>query len=315
VEEFRSGIAANGFAMMGQTPEVAPLDKRLYALRDVTATVESIPLITASILSKKIAEGASSLVFDVKYGRGAFMKTRERAEELARSLVDTVTEIGGGKKGRRAAALITNMESPLGRKIGNFLEIEETIECLQGKWPPSETGGARSDVRDLTLALGAEMLILGGKAKNRQQGVAACEEAVNTGKALELFLQNVARQGGDPDQLMGQCGNRRSPHAGVLTAARGGYLGIDAYRVRMAGITLGVGRNRTEDPVCADAGVILLSVEGDLVRKGDPVLEVFGRDEEALKAGMQALEGALIYTPEKRPQGGLIWKTIEGAEQ
>jgi pyrimidine-nucleoside phosphorylase len=159
------------------------------------------------------------------------------------------------------------------------------------------------------------MLILGGKAKNRQQGVAACEEAVGTGKALELFLRNVAAQGGDPDHLLGQCGKRRSPHAAVLKAPKGGYLGIDAYGVGMAGIALGVGRNRTDDPVCADAGVILLSVEGDLVRKGDPVLEVFGRDAEALKAGMKTLEGALSYTPEKRPQGSLIWKTIEGAEQ
>ena len=157
-EEFKTYLQKTGFAMTGQTKQIVPADRLLYALRDVTGTVESIPLITASILSKKVAEGSEALVFDVKYGSGAFMKTKEAATELATSLVKTAQAMG-----KKASALITNMNTPLGYKTGNFLEIEETVECLQGKGP--------ADVMELTYALGVEMLILGGITDSKEKAL------------------------------------------------------------------------------------------------------------------------------------------------
>ncbi|MDR3311999.1 MAG: thymidine phosphorylase [Spirochaetaceae bacterium] len=291
-EEFRAGIAANGFAMMGQTRDIVPADRLLYALRDVTGTVESIPLITASILSKKIAEGSDALVFDVKYGTGAFMKTIPGAEALAESLVSTATAMG-----KKVSALITNMNSPLGRKIGNFLEIEESVEILHGA---ADSG--LDELRELTFALGAEMLVLGGKAVDVDEGVEQCRRAVASGKALELFLANIRTQGGDPDKILGECGKRRSPHRTLLKARQDGYITVDAYRVGLAGVTLGVGRNRTEDAVCADAGVILLAGEGDPVRRGDALMEIYGKDQGCLAPAAEALGQAVGYhqTPPAR---------------
>jgi pyrimidine-nucleoside phosphorylase len=279
-DEFRAGIAVNGFAMTGQTKAIVPADRLLYALRDVTGTVESAPLITASILSKKIAEGADALVFDVKYGSGAFMRTQPDAERLADSLVNTARALG-----KKASALITGMNTPLGRKIGNFLEIEETIECLQGAWP--------ADVKELTMALGAQMLLLGNKAATAEEGRARCEEAVMSGEALRRFLRNIELQGGDPEKTLKQCGVRRSPHRRDLTAESEGYIAIDAFKVGLAGVTLGVGRNRTEDPVCPDAGVILRAVEGDFVKKGDVIMEIYGKDEACLAPATTALAQAV----------------------
>ena len=188
-EKFVELIAKTGYAMVGQSKKIAPADKILYALRDVTATVESIPLITASILSKKIAEGSDGLVFDVKYGSGAFMKSTEDAKLLAQFLVNTSKAMG-----KKASAFITDMNTPLGYKIGNFLEIEESIDCLKGKGP--------QDVMDLTYEIGAEMLVLAEIAKDRQEGLELCKKAVESGKALEKFLQNVKDQGGDAVPLI-----------------------------------------------------------------------------------------------------------------
>ncbi|HBE46968.1 MAG TPA: thymidine phosphorylase, partial [Spirochaetaceae bacterium] len=172
LSEFRKGLIEDGFAMTGQTARVVPADKKLYALRDVTATVESIPLITASILSKKVAEGADGIVFDVKCGSGAFMKTYNDARALASSLVATGTAMG-----KRVVAVLTDMSQPLGYKVGNFLEIEETLDCLEGKGP--------QDVMELTFRLGAWMLVLGGAAETIEEGRARCEEAISSGAALE----------------------------------------------------------------------------------------------------------------------------------
>ena len=196
-EKFIETVNKYGYAMIGQTKKIAPADKILYALRDVTGTVESVPLITASILSKKIAEGSDGLVFDVKYGNGAFMKSKADAEILATFLVKTSQAMG-----KKAAALITNMNTPLGNKIGNFLEIEETIECLQGKGP--------ADVMEVTYALGVEMLMMANLAKTEEEALAKCKEAVSSGAALKKFLENVEVQGGNADQLLSQIGKRRS---------------------------------------------------------------------------------------------------------
>ncbi len=296
-KEFCSIIEKCGYAMTGQTKEIVPADRLLYALRDVTGTVESVPLITASILSKKVAEGSDALVFDVKWGTGAFMKTRETAFTLADSLVRTAQAMG-----KKAAALITDMNTPLGEKTGNFLEIEETIDILKGLGP--------EDVRQLTYALAAQMLVLGGKAKDRAEGIRLAEDAVKSGRALELFLKNVDIQGGDSVKLLDQCGKRRSKYKTVITAEKDGYLSIDAYKSGIAGISLGVGRNRTEDSVCPDAGFILLKKQGDRVCRGEEIMEVFGKDDACFEDALPVLRSAIDYSdnePEKNP---LIYKEI-----
>ena len=296
-EDFKNYLQKTGFAMTGQTKQIVPADRLLYALRDVTGTVESIPLITASILSKKVAEGSEALVFDVKYGSGAFMKTKEAATELATSLVKTAQAMG-----KKASALITNMNTPLGYKTGNFLEIEETVECLQGKGP--------ADVMELTYALGVEMLILGGITDSKEKAHELCKEAISSGKALELFLGNVALQGGNPDKLMEEVGKRRSSHKREIFATEDGYLKIDAFKAGLAGVTLGVGRNRTEDAVCPDAGFILHKKEGDSVKKGELLMEVFGKDKECFTSALPALEKAFSYEKDSISKDELIFKQI-----
>ncbi|MCQ2584998.1 MAG: thymidine phosphorylase [Treponema sp.] len=296
-EEFASFIAENNYAMTGQTEKIAPADKILYALRDVTGTVESIPLITASILSKKVAEGSDGLVFDVKFGSGAFMKSTEDAELLARSLVNTVKAMG-----KKASAFLTNMNTPLGRKIGNFLEIEETIDCLKGKGP--------SDVMELTYELGAEMLVLGEIAKSREEGLEMCRKAVESGEAYKVFLKNVEMQGGDVNQLEKDYNTRRSPYKTEIFAEKDGYISIDAYGLGITGVGLGVGRSKTTDAVCPDAGMILHKIQGDKVSKGDLIMEVFGKNEECLAPAADLIKKALKYDTNPVECGKLIYKKI-----
>lgn len=297
-EVFREGIKKNGFAMMGQTPAIAPADKKMYALRDVTATVESVPLITSSILSKKVAEGADGLVFDVKCGTGAFMKTPEDAEELANYLVKTAQAMG-----KKATALITSMSTPLGKMVGNFLEIEETIECLQGKGP--------EDVMELTYALGAEMILLAGKAKTKEEALKMEKEAVSSGKALERFLANVKTQGGNPELLMSQIGKRRSPFHTTICAEKDGWLTLDAYKTGIAGVYLGVGRNKSDEKVCPDAGFIVHKKTGDFVKKGELILDVYGKDQACLEPAVKIIkEEAISWSDTKPALSTLIRKEI-----
>ncbi len=296
--EFRDFIKHTGFAMTGQTKQIVPADRLMYALRDVTATVESIPLITASILSKKIAEGSEALVFDVKCGKGAFMKSLEDAEALAVSLVETAKAMG-----KKASALITNMSEPLGTMVGNFLEIEETIDILQGEGP--------KDTTDLTISLAIEMLILGGKAKDEAEAKALAEEAIKSGKALELFMDNVSMQGGDPKELMLEYKKRRSEFTQDLIAEEDAYIeSIDAFAVGMAGVNLGVGRNKTTDGVCAEAGCELLKKSGDKLSKGDVIMKVYSKDKESLEPAMKLLKSAVKYSQNAPAKQDLIFKTI-----
>jgi pyrimidine-nucleoside phosphorylase len=296
-DEFAKLIARNGFAMTSQTKEIVPADRLLYALRDVTGTVESVPLITSSILSKKVAEGSDALVFDVKCGSGAFMKTPEAAEELATCLVKTAEAMG-----KKASAFITNMNTPLGRTVGNFLEIEETLDCLQGHGP--------ADVMQLTYALGAEMLILGGKADSKGEALTLCRDAVSSGKALECFLENVREQGGDSDRLLAEQGKRRSPYRTTVTANEDGYITLDAFKTGLAGVYLGVGRNKTTEPVCADAGIIMHKKTGDKVKKGELLLEVYGKDNDCLSSACSLLNEAIAYSPKAPAKEPLIYREI-----
>lgn len=289
LSEFRKGLIEDGFAMTGQTARVVPADKKLYALRDVTATVESIPLITASILSKKVAEGADGIVFDVKCGSGAFMKTYNDARALASSLVATGTAMG-----KRVVAVLTDMSQPLGYKVGNFLEIEETLDCLEGKGP--------QDVMELTFRLGAWMLVLGGAAETIEEGRARCEEAISSGAALERFYRNVVRQGGNVGQMLKRRGSWRSDFARELKAENDGYIeSIDALDIGLAGVYLGVGRNRTEDNVSPTAGFIFEKKRGDLVKKGDRIAIAYGKDEASLDPAM-ALARKAVSISKEAPQ-------------
>jgi len=289
LSEFRKGLIEDGFAMTGQTARVVPADKKLYALRDVTATVESIPLITASILSKKVAEGADGIVFDVKCGSGAFMKTYNDARALASSLVATGTAMG-----KRVVAVLTDMSQPLGYKVGNFLEIEETLDCLEGKGP--------QDVMELTFRLGAWMLVLGGAAETIEEGRARCEEAISSGAALERFYRNVVRQGGNVGQMLERRGSWRSDFARELKAENDGYIeSIDALDIGLAGVYLGVGRNRTEDNVSPTAGFIFEKKRGDLVKKGDRIAIAYGKDEASLDPAM-ALARKAVSISKEAPQ-------------
>jgi pyrimidine-nucleoside phosphorylase len=282
LKRFRSGLELDGFAMTGQTSAIVPADKKLYALRDVTATVESIPLITASILSKKVAEGAESLIFDVKTGSGAFMKTIEDSRALAQSLVRT-----GRAMGRRIVALITDMSEPLGFKVGNFLEIEETLDCLEGRGP--------ADVMELVYRQGAWMLIAGKAAGSLEEAEARCREAVASGKALARFLANVERQGGDVEQMMKLREVRRSPFSCDLVAPRDGIVtSIDAYRVGLAGVHLGVGRNTTADAVSPEAGFIFSKKRGDRVHKGERIAILYGKNKASLEPALKLASGALV---------------------
>ncbi|MDR0387760.1 MAG: thymidine phosphorylase [Treponema sp.] len=302
VEQFRQIIGKDGFAMTGQTRDIVPADRLLYALRDVTGTVESVPLITASILSKKVAEGADALVLDVKYGSGAFMKRSEDGEKLARSLVDT-----GAAMGKRITALLTDMDEPLGTMVGNFLEVEECLDCLEGKGTPEGS----EDLMEVTLELAARMAVLGGKAATPEEGRRLCEECLAGGEPRRRFLDNVKSQGGDVAKLLELKGNYRSPVHGEVRAASSGYIRrIDAWKVGCAGVRLGVGRDRTEDAVSPTAGVRLHKKRGNPVKAGEPVMSVWARDREGLAAALPLLEDAVEYGETVPSERKLVLKEI-----
>ena len=256
--EFKSTLAKLGVAMIGQTAEVAPADMKLYALRDVTGTVESIPLITASILSKKLAEGISGLVMDVKCGRGAFMKTLPQARELAQSIARV-----GKLNGLNVRAIITGMDAPLGRAVGNSLEVIESIEILRGRGP--------ADLRELCLVFAAEMLELAGKPDGFRQA----SEALDGGAALDKFRQMIASQGGDPAVVDDPSKLPRAESQTLLFAGQSGFVTeMDAEAVGLAGLELGAGRRRAEDRVDPAVGILVLKKPGEAVRAGEAIFEI-----------------------------------------
>ena len=265
IERFRELVASHGLCLIGQTADLAPADKKLYALRDVTATVESIQLITSSILSKKLAEGIDALVLDVKVGRGAFMKTLEDARKLAQSLVRVGTHAGV-----KMRALLTDMDRPLGRTIGNALEVRESIEILQGRGP--------ADTTELTYALGAEMLVLGKVAKDVADARAQMQKAVASGAALAKFRAIVEAQHGDPRVIDDPSKLPKAPHeTPVLADTDGIVTDIDPYAVAIAAMHLGAGRAKAEDKVDHAVGVVLTKAAGEKVAKGEPIAVVHHR--------------------------------------
>ena len=250
-------------------------------LRDVISTVESIPLITGSILSKKFAEGADTLVMDVKCGAGAFMKTIEDARELAKSLVLT-----GKSLDRRVIAVITDMSEPLGRKIGNFLEVEEAIDCLKGQGP--------EDVMEITYRLTAWLLVAAGVENDITAAEHRCRRAVADESAMRKFRESAKFQGGDLKKLDAMVGSARARYSKEVVSRKSGYLaGIDAYAVGLAGVALGIGRNTATDTVEALAGIEILKKTGEPVSVGDSVMRLWAEETGRLEAGEAWLEGAI----------------------
>ncbi|MEU0491900.1 thymidine phosphorylase [Nocardiopsis sp. NPDC006139] len=279
-DEMRSVLADTGGVICAAGEGLAPADRKLYALRDVTGTVESIPLISASIMSKKLAEGTGALVLDVKAGSGAFMKDVDSARELARTMVDIGTD-----HGVRTVALITDMSVPLGRQVGNALEVAESVEVL--------SGGGPADVVELTVALAREMLAAAGLTPG-ENGVKDPAEALRDGSALESWKRLIRAQGGDPDAPLPQAAERRT----VLAPASGVLTRLDAYQVGLAAWRLGAGRARKEDAVSFGAGVTLHAKPGETVAAGEPLFTLHADEPERFERGAAALEGAFDIDPD-----------------
>lgn len=282
LDAYRAQLEKIGLALIGQTADLAPADKKLYALRDVTATVESIPLICGSILSKKLAEGIDVLVLDVKFGRGAFMKDKAKARELAQALVSVATTMG-----KPTRAVLTAMDEPLGRAVGNSLEVAESIECLRGRGP--------ADTMEVTYALGEQMLLLAKVAATKAEARSKLEASIASGTALGKFREMIAAQGGDVrvvDEPM------RLPQAKfkvVLAATKSGWVSeVDAMGVALAALRLGAGRAKASDAVNHAVGVNGLVKIGERVEAGAPLATIHADDEAALAEAKVMLARAIV---------------------
>jgi pyrimidine-nucleoside phosphorylase len=289
LEEFRRAIAARGCALAGQTDEIVPADKKLYALRDATATVESQELICASIMSKKLAEGIDGLVLDVKTGVGAFMKSEADAARLAGLMVET-----GERMGKQVVALVTAMDQPLGRKVGNALEVEESLEVLRGAGP--------DDLRELCLALAGWMLLLGGRADSFEAGRELAAETIASGRALETFRAIARGQGGDERALDDPARlPRAAARLAVPSPADGWVAALDAEQVGWAVVLLGGGRDRAEDRVDPAVGIVLEKKVGERVKAGEPLCSLHYNAPARLEEARRRVEQSYRIAPEPPP--------------
>jgi len=285
-EEIRQQLESVGAVICAAGAGLAPVDRRLYALRDVTGTVESIPLISSSIMSKKIAEGTQALVLDVKVGRGAFIKTIERARELAQTMVGL-----GEDHGVSTVAQLTSMDQPLGRAVGNSIEVVESVEVLRG--------GGPGDVRELTLALARLMLELVDINVDPR-------EKLDDGSAYEVYRSMIAAQGGDPDAVL-----VAAPVREVVTSQASGWVSsLDARCVGVAAWRLGAGRARKEDPVSAGAGVMCLVREGEQVALGQPIFELYADDDQHLARGRETIQRAMTIGGDQPTLVPILLETI-----
>ena len=274
-------LASCGFCFMSQTAAVAPADRLLYALRDVTGTVESIPLITASILSKKLSEGADGLVFDVKVGQGAFMKDLTCARQLAESLIQTAQELG-----TKASALITQMDEPLGYMIGNLLEVKEALNFLMGEMP--------EDLKEVTLALAKEMLRLAGLFQEGSEAEDFCLKQLASGKALELFLKNITLQGGKSSFIKDPARIPQARYRQAVLAERDGIVqDLDAYKLGLASMLLGAGRKTKKDRIDPYAGLELLKKRGERVAASDEICILYTSDESLFNEAKALVKEAI----------------------
>lgn len=281
IEQFACQVNRIGCAVIGQTQSLAPADKVFYALRDVTGTVDSMPLIVSSILSKKIAAGCDVVVLDVKTGTGAIMPTLEQSVELARKMVEI-----GNMTGRRFSALVTDMDQPLGLNVGNALEVEEAIGVLSGR--------VKGDLLDVSLALGAHMLLGAGRASSIGQGMDMLTEALNSGAGLQKLAEMIQAQGGDPQVAYKPELLPRAPESALITAKRTGYIQkIHAERIGNAARALGAGRERKEDDIDPSVGILMKARLGDRVEAGQPLCEVRFSERSDLARARELLAGAM----------------------
>ncbi len=298
--EFRSALGSIGVALAGQTEEIAPADRRMYALRDVTGTVESLPLIAGSIMSKKLAEGIDALVLDVKTGQGAFMESSERAVELAQLLVGI-----GNRYGKHTVAFVTAMDQPLGHAVGNWLEVTEAVECLKGR--------TIADLMEVTFVLGGAMVFLGGKASTIDEGIHLCRSALWSGRAFDKFLGIVEGQGGDVSAIRNPAKMDPAAFISESVSDRGGVLSaFDTRRIGLLAVGLGAGRRTIEDIVDPRAGIVVLKKLGDTVRAGEPLAQIHGARKDLVDHAAKEFGSCVMVSEAGDPPGPRIRGIVDG---
>ncbi len=304
LEEFLAALREIGCCLISQTKDIAPADKKLYALRDVTATIESVPLISASVMSKKIAEGSDAVVLDVKCGSGAFMKTHAEALALARSLVSI-----GTANGVRTEAFITSMDAPLGRAVGNALEIAECIEALQGRGP--------ADLEAVIVTLASRIVVLAGRASDAHAAEARVKAALRSGAALAKFEAVVSRQGGDARIVRDPSRLPQAAHVHHVVASSDGFLArLNAELVGRSSMLLGAGRDRVDAVIDPATGIVLRKKPGDHLGKGEAVLDLHYNDDSRLPEAIELAESAMTLGPTAPATGPLVraWVHVDGEE-
>lgn len=298
LNQYKNVLKKTGTVLIGQTKEIAPADKLIYALRDVTATVESIPLITGSIMSKKLAEGIDALVLDVKTGNGAFMKEMKDAEQLAYLLSDTAKAFG-----KKCIAFITDMNQPLGNYIGNWLEVIESVQVLRD--------GKKNDLTELSLILAGAMIYLGKQSRTLEEGIEKAITTLNSGRAFDKFLEIVKAQGGDINYLRNPEKYPKSKFQKKIKFINEGYLSfVDTYEIGMAAIDLGAGRLKKEDKIDPKAGIIFNYKIGDKITKDDVVAELFSDSAEKIKLAENRILKAVSLSNKKVKSPDLIKQMI-----
>lgn len=297
-EQFLDQLRRVGVVVAGPSADLAPADAKLYALRDVTATIESIPLIASSIMSKKIAAGAHTIVLDVKVGRGAFMKTEEAAIELAQTMVDI-----GRSLGRRMAAVVSDMNQPLGQAVGNTVEVVEAIETLRGQGP--------ADFTEHCYTVAGQILVAGGVAENRDQARKRLRETIDSGAALEKFAQWIEAQGGDPNVIDDPFIMPWAPVVEEVPAPHSGYIaGIDALEVGLTAVEMGAGREKKGEPIDHGVGIVFGPKVGDFVERGQRLFTLYARDAQSLARARQRLLAAYTWSEAPVEPPPLIHRVI-----
>jgi pyrimidine-nucleoside phosphorylase len=299
LSESKKVLRKCGAVLIGQTKEIAPADKLIYALRDVTATVESIPLITGSIMSKKLAEGIDGLVLDIKTGNGAFMKSSKDSIELADSLIQTAKSFN-----KSVIAFITDMNQPLGNYIGNWLEVYESIQVLKGK--------IKNDLYALSLKLAGAMIYLGKKAKSIKEGEEVAKKQIENGKAFNKFLEMVELQGGNINYINNPDKYPKSKYSRKIHSVKSGFVKeIDTYQFGMASLELGAGRKTMEDKIDFKTGIILSKKINDYIKKDDLICEIFSDSKTKIKLAEEIILKSIQFSKTKIQTPKLIKKVIQ----
>ncbi|MBU1070128.1 thymidine phosphorylase [Myxococcota bacterium] len=299
LDEYARIVEKVGVCMIGQTEELAPADRKIYSLRDATACVPSIPLIASSIMSKKLAEGIDALVLDVKVGTGAFMPTEEKAEQLARTLVEI-----GRRAGKKVTAFLTRMDDPLGVAVGNACEVIESIEVLRG--------GGPEDIRELTLLMASHMLVMGGVCPDPAAARERCLVALGDGSAIKKFKELISAQGGNPEAVDHVELFAQAAHRTMVRATRSGIVqSVNSTAIGMAGVVLGAGRRQVSDPVDPAVSLFIRKKIGDTVAAGEVLVDVHYNDDRGLTDALERLQGAYVIDDAPVARKPLVLKTIQ----